>query len=64
MPQPKDAKLYAKVKKLADHKFSSNSGIYKSSWIVREYKRQGGKYIDSKHQRTGLKRWFKEEWVD
>lgn len=64
MPEPKDIKLYTKVKKLADEKFSSKSGIYKSSWIVKEYKRRGGKYIGSKPKRSGLKRWFKEEWVD
>ncbi len=64
MPQPKDIKLYATVKKLADEKFSSKSGIYKSSWIVKEYKKRGGKYIGSKPKQSGLKRWFKEEWVD
>lgn len=64
MPQPKDLRLYDKVKKLADQKFSSKSGIYRSSWIVREYKRKGGEYIGSKPRSSGLKRWFKEGWVD
>lgn len=64
MSIPKDLKLYDKVKKSADQKFSSKSGIYRSSWIVAEYKRRGGKYIGSKPRSSGLKRWFKEGWVD
>ncbi len=63
-PKPQDTQLYKKVKTLADKKFRSTSGIYKSSWIVREYKRRGGKYIGSKNKSSGLNRWFKEQWVD
>jgi len=62
-PEPKDKNLYEKVKKLADKKFE-NHGIYKSSWIVHEYKRRGGQYIGSKPKNSGLKRWYKEEWID
>ncbi len=62
--KPKDMKLYKKVKALADEKFASKSGIYRSSWIVREYKSRGGKYVGSKPKNSGLKRWFREEWVD
>jgi hypothetical protein len=63
---PLDIKLYKHVKKLADKKFQSKTGIYKSSWIVREYKKRGGEYsIEKKSKKlSGLKRWFKEKWVD
>ena len=62
---PLDTELYEKVKKMADKRFESKTGVYKSSWIVREYKRLGGKYSTSKpSEKTGLKRWYKENWVD
>lgn len=64
MSIPKDTTLYNKVKKLADKKFKSKTGVYKSSWIVKEYKRQGGKYASPKPKNSGLKRWYKEKWVD
>lgn len=37
-----DIELYNRVKKLADQKFQSKTGIYKSSWIVSNYKKLGG----------------------
>ena len=40
MPEPINKSLYDKVKKLADKKFNSKTGIYKSSWIVKEYKKR------------------------
>jgi hypothetical protein len=49
---------------MADKKFQSKTGIYKSSWIVSEYKRLGGKYIGVKPKDSGLKRWYKENWID
>lgn len=68
MAVPKNKKLYAKVKKLANEKFATPTSIYKSSWIVKKYKSLGGEY-DTKNKSvkgplTGLARWFKEEWVD
>ena len=61
-----DKELYNKVKRMADKKFESKTGIYKSSWIVKEYKRLGGKYKGKKPsvKSPGLKRWYKEKWVD
>lgn len=59
-----DPKLYNYVKKLADKKFKSKTGIYKSSWIVKEYKRRGGKYKSKRKSKSGLYRWYKEKWVD
>lgn len=64
MAEPTDKKLYNYVKRLADKKFQSKSGIYKSSWIVRTYKSLGGKYIGTKPKKSGLKRWYKEKWVN
>ena len=64
MSDPTNTKLYNYVKSLASKKFTSPSGIYRSSWIVREYKKRGGKYTGSSSKSIGLKRWFKEDWVD
>ena len=61
----KDLYLYNYVKELANKKFKSPSGIYRSSWIVKEYKKRGGTYKSPKSRKTsGLKRWFKEDWID
>jgi hypothetical protein len=62
--EPSDKALYNKVKKMADRKFASKTGIYKSSWIVKKYKSLGGKYQGKKSKSSGLSRWFKEKWVD
>lgn len=64
---PKDIELYTYVKKLANKKFKSPTGVYKSSWIVKKYKELGGKYKSSSSKSpklSGLKRWYKEKWVD
>jgi len=52
------------VKRLASKKFKSPSGVYRSSWIVREYKKRGGKYSGKKSSSRGLKRWYREKWID
>jgi hypothetical protein len=62
MPTPKDKVLYEKVKKMADEIYKKNSA-YKSGYIVQEYKRRGGEYIDDKKPKE-LKRWFQEDWKD
>ena len=60
---PKNKILYEKVKKDANKVFK-NHGVYKSAWIVREYKKRGGEYEGKKPSKsTGLKRWFREDWV-
>lgn len=64
MPYPIDKELYDYVKKLASKKFKSPSGIYRSSWIVRKYKSMGGKYRGRKNSASGLKRWYRENWID
>ena len=62
--KPLDMKLYNYVKELANKKFKAPSGIYRSSWIVKEYKRRSGKYSGTVNKNTGLHRWFRENWVD
>ena len=65
MPIPKDKKLYDKVKRQAMEKFDRYPSIYASSWIVRTYKKLGGKYKDNKEKKThtGLNRWYREKWI-
>lgn len=60
MAQPKNKSLYNKVKVLANKKFGFLSSAHKSSWIVREYKKRGGKYIGFKPKYSGLKEWYKK----
>lgn len=64
MPEPINKKLYEEVKAEASKKFKAPSGIYRSSWIVREYKKRGGKYKGKKSSKKGTTRWYKEKWVD
>jgi|APGre2960657444_1045066.scaffolds.fasta_scaffold10771_4 hypothetical protein len=64
MPTPVDQELYNKVKKEADKKFLAPTSIYKSSWIVAEYKKRGGVYSEPKEKNQGLLRWFREKWVN
>lgn len=63
--KPADARLYSSVKRSADNKFSAPTSAYKSAWIVREYKKRGGTYAGKPPAKTtGLKRWFREKWVN
>ena len=41
--------LYSKIKKIAKTKFKKWPSAYASSWLVKEYKRQGGKYKSKKY---------------
>jgi hypothetical protein len=58
MARPKNMSLYKRVKTVANAKFGFLSSAHKSSWIVREYKKRGGKYIGSKPKNSGLKEWY------
>jgi hypothetical protein len=60
MAIPTNLKLYNEIKNKANSIYSKPSA-YKSGYIVKEYKRQGGKYIDDNTPKN-LKRWFKESW--
>ena len=64
-PKPTNPKLYAKVKAATKRKFKVYPSAYANGWLVREYKRRGGKYSGPKPSKsTGLKRWFAEKWIN
>lgn len=50
---PTNAALYARVKAEAKRKFAVFPSAYASGWLVREYKRRGGKYRTSKRKGNG-----------
>ena len=47
-PTPTNSALYARVKAAAKRKFDVFPSAYSSSWLVREYKKRGGKYRGKK----------------
>ena len=57
-----DKQLYEEVKAYADSIYKKPSA-YKSGFIVKEYKRRGGRYSGNKTN-EGLTRWYAEEWAD
>jgi len=63
---PIDKNLYSKIKSEAKSKFTVWPSAYASGWLVKEYKRRGGKYKMSRDKKTDndLSRWFLEKWVD
>jgi len=64
MSKPTNTKLYDRVKVDAKKKFASYPSLYASSWIVREYKKRGGKYSGKKpSKKTGTSKWYTEQWV-
>lgn len=42
--EPTNKALYARVKAEAKNKFDVYPSVYANSWLVKEYKRRGGKY--------------------
>lgn len=69
-PQPTDLKLYNKIKKKVYKKIPKHSA-YRSGIVVQQYKKKfrekyGNKnpYSGKKTVKRGLKRWFKEKWVN
>lgn len=61
--EPQDQALYNRVKAAAKRKFKVYPSVYANAYIVEEYKRRGGKF-KGKKPKKGLKKWFKEKWVD
>ena len=61
MSQPKNKKLYEKVKEEIYKKYPQHSA-YRSGLLVKEYKARGGEYTGSKNKDEGLSRWFRETW--
>jgi len=62
MPIILDQALYNRVKREAD-KIYDKPSAYKSGWVVRQYKKEGGRYADD-NQPKNLARWFREDWRD
>jgi hypothetical protein len=62
MPTPTNQELYDEVKEKIMKSYKKNSA-FASGAIVKEYKRQGGQYIEDDKPKH-LSRWFKEKWVD
>ena len=62
MSIPLNKKLYEEVKKKADEIYKKASA-YKSGYIVKEYKRLGGKYQNTGEEHN-LRRWYAEKWSD
>ena len=76
MPEPRDKKLYQKIKKKVYKEIPKHSA-YRSGILVKKYKnaytRKYGKsknrgkrnpYIGKRTRKKGLRRWFKEKWVN
>jgi hypothetical protein len=42
--KPTNPTLYSRVKSLAKKKFKVYPSAYANAWLVREYKKRGGKY--------------------
>jgi hypothetical protein len=61
---PTNTSLYERVKREAKSKFQTYPSIYANSWIVKEYKKRGGKYAGPAPRNSGLRRWYRERWVD
>jgi hypothetical protein len=45
---PLDKKLYARIKAEAKRKFKVYPSAYANGWLVKEYKRRGGRYASVK----------------
>ena len=66
-PKPIDKELYEKVKQMASEKFETPTSWYRSAWIVKTYKKLGGRYDTPKTkevEKQGLIRWANEQWVN
>ena len=61
MAIPSNKELYEKIKKQIISKHPQHSA-YRSGLIVKAYKEAGGTYEGTKPTKTGLKRWFDEQW--
>lgn len=63
--KPLDPDLYAAVVDEAKARFAVWPSAYASGWVVKTYEAHGGRYAGAtKGERTGLTKWFGEEWVD
>jgi hypothetical protein len=63
MGEPIDTELYDMIKQMANKVFKSPTGIYRSMWISRMYRKAGGRYADVKTN-SKIKKWLMERWID
>lgn len=63
MVEPIDKELYNMIKELANKVFKSPTGIFRSAWISRMYRKVGGRYSNIKTN-SKIKKWLSERWVD
>ena len=59
----KQSSAYKKAKRMADEKFGEKTSAYKSMYIVRMYKKHGGRFSKPKDKNRGLTRWNREKWI-
>ena len=64
MNEPINKSLYNRIKTEAKLRFKVWPSAYASGWLVKEYKRRGGKYTGKKSSSSGLTRWFDEQWIN
>jgi len=62
-PTPSNTQLYNRVTNEAKRKFERWPSIYASAWVVKTYKKRGGTYKGEKPRKSGINKWFDEEWV-
>ena len=58
---PTNIELYNKIKKEVYEKYPKHS-LFRSALIVKEYKKQGGKY-KGKENDMNINKWFNQEWL-
>jgi hypothetical protein len=63
-PKPLDMELYNKIKNRLKKTMKAWPSAYGSGLLVSEYKAKGGRYSGGKPSKTGLTRWFDEEWIN
>ena len=63
-PKPLDPALYEEVRESVKSRVKVWPSAYASAQVVQEYKRRGGRYAGKKPTKSGLPKWFKEDWVD
>jgi hypothetical protein len=62
--EPKDKKLWNKIKMEAKLKFKVYPSAYANFYIIKKYKKMNGKFIGKKDLDKGLARWIVEKWVN
>jgi hypothetical protein len=72
--KPLNIKLYNRIKAETKRKFKVYPSAYANAYLVKEYKRRGGRYSGRKPSKssskrrtsrsTGLTKWFLEKWID